>query len=109
MEREQIVEIILQNLVDVLSEMDDPEAPGNTKPGAPEESTPLLGRKSMLDSLALVTLIVSTEQALKERHGVSVTIVDERALSMEKSPFRTVATLADYVWTLVEEKQGHAG
>ena len=59
--------------------------------------------------LGLVTLIVSTEQALKERHGVSVTIVDERALSMEKSPFRTVATLADYVWTLVKEKQGHAG
>ena len=109
MDREQIIGIILQCLEEVLSGLDDGENPGGTAPAAPDESMPLLGRKSPLDSLGLVTLIVSTEQALKERHGVSITIVDERALSMEKSPFRTVATLADYVWTLVKEKQGHAG
>lgn len=108
MERKNIAEIILRNLEEVLSEMDDPDVPGDPFPDVLDESTPLLGRKSVLDSLALVTLIVSTEQVLKERHGISITVVDERALSMEKSPFRTVATLTDYIWELVKEKRGHA-
>jgi acyl carrier protein len=108
MERKQIAELIIQCLEEVLSEMDESDNPGNPDPAGLSESTPLLGRKSMLDSLALVTLIVSTEQTLKERQGISVTIVDERALSMEKSPFRTVGTLADYVWTLVKETLAHA-
>jgi acyl carrier protein len=108
MERQQIAELIIQCLEEVLSEMDDPDNPGNPDPAGLSGSTPLLGRKSMLDSLALVTLIVCTEQALNERHGISITIVDERALSMTKSPFRTVDTLADYVWTLVQEKRSHA-
>ena len=59
--------------------------------------TPLFGGKGMLDSLALVNLIVALEQALEEEHDIVVTLADERALSQRGSPYRTIGTLADYV------------
>jgi acyl carrier protein len=66
-----------------------------------DEETRLLGKRSFLDSLGLVSLIVDIEQKLNENRGYEVTIADERAMSQERSPFLTVGTLADYVLKLV--------
>ncbi|MDH7513630.1 MAG: hypothetical protein QHH14_11850 [Clostridiales bacterium] len=52
----------------------------------------------------MVSLIVDIEQRLKEKLNIHITIADERAMSMERSPFRTVESLADYIQLLVEEK-----
>jgi D-alanine--poly(phosphoribitol) ligase subunit 2 len=57
----------------------------------------LYGRQGVLDSLGLVSLLAAIEQALEEDHGVQVTLADERAFSQARSPFRTVASLAEYI------------
>jgi acyl carrier protein len=62
---------------------------------APE--TRLLGSQSVLDSMHLVSLIVTIERELEDAFGVGPTLADERALSMKASPFRSIQSLADYI------------
>jgi acyl carrier protein len=62
---------------------------------APE--TRLLGSQSILDSLHLVSLIVTIEREVEDAFGVPLTLADERALSMKASPFRSIQSLADYI------------
>ena len=59
---------------------------------------------SSLDSLGLVNLITIIEQKIEEESGDYITIADERALSMESSPFQTVRTLKDYIEMLMNEE-----
>ena len=65
--------------------------------------TTLLGRSGILDSLGLVSLIVSVEQAIEDECGVSIGLADERAMSETRSPYRTVGSLAEYAARLVKE------
>lgn len=64
---------------------------------------PLFGPGSPLDSIGLVTFLVELEARIEEQLGISITIADEKAMSRERSPFRTLGALADYV----EELIGH--
>ena len=66
---------------------------------APE--TRLLGSQSVLDSMHLVSLIVTIEREVEDAFGVALTLADERALSMKESPFRSIQSLADYIGILV--------
>ena len=66
---------------------------------APE--TRLLGSQSVLDSMQLVSLIVTIEREVEDAFGDALTLADERALSMEASPFRTIQSLADYIGVLI--------
>ena len=66
--------------------------------------TKLLGPESVLDSMRLVTLIVTIEREIQEAFGVALTLADDRALSMKSSPFRSIQSLADYAADLVKEK-----
>jgi acyl carrier protein len=68
---------------------------------APE--TRLLGAQSVLDSMHLVTLIVTIEQEIEDVFGVALTLADERALSMKASPFRSIQSLADYIGLLMRD------
>ena len=63
--------------------------------------TRLLGSQSVLDSMHLVSLIVAIEREVEDMFGVTLTLVDERALSMKESPFRSIQSLADYVGILI--------
>ena len=66
---------------------------------APE--TQLLGSQSVLDSMRLVSLIVTIERELEDAFGVALTLADERALSMKASPFRSIQSLTDYIGILI--------
>lgn len=68
------------------------------------ENTVIYGDNSQLDSLSLVSLIVAVEQNIEDEFGISITLADERAMSREISPFRSVRSLADYVETILKEK-----
>jgi acyl carrier protein len=57
----------------------------------------LIGQDARLDSLGLVNLIVLVEEKIQQQFGVGITLVDERAMSQSKSPFRTLGTLAEFV------------
>ena len=66
--------------------------------------THLFGDLSELDSLGFMGFIVATEQKIKEEFGGLITLANERAMSQENSPFRTIGALADYIYLLYKEK-----
>lgn len=82
-----IEEINLQNDIEIVKDV-------NTK---------LFGSDCALDSLGLVNLIVSIETNIEELTGKYLPIADERAFSLESSPFKTVDTLSDYIELLINE------
>ena len=67
------------------------------------ENTRLFGRDGVLDSMGLVTLIIAVEQAIEDRYDASIGLADEKAMSQERSPYRTVASLADYAAAQIRE------
>ena len=67
------------------------------------EAAPLFGEGGVLDSIALVTLIVAIEQALEDELEVVLTLADEKAMSQQHSPFRTVGSLAAYIQQRIAE------
>lgn len=71
--------------------------------GKLDASTTLLGRQSVLDSLGLVTLLVDLEQQIEEKYNIAITLADDRAMSQESSPFKTVQTLSGYICLLLQE------
>lgn len=105
MEKNDFIELVISSLKDIISEQDKN---GEIPIDSLNESTYLIGHQAILDSLGLVSLIVDIEQKLNEKCGISITIADERAMSQEKSPFRTVDTLAQYVKLLIKEQMQNA-
>ena len=67
-------------------------------------NTVLFGENGKLDSLGLINLVVAVEQNIEDEFDVTITLADERAMSQETSPFRTVGTLTDYIEMLLGEK-----
>ena len=61
------------------------------------EDAVLYGENSSLDSLGLVSLVITTEEVLEDRFDIRVDLADTRAFSPERSPFRTVRAFADHV------------
>lgn len=57
----------------------------------------LFGEGSAIDSLDLVTIVVQTEEAIRERTGNSIEIVDENSVISDESPFRSVSTLTNMI------------
>jgi acyl carrier protein len=88
----QAVVEVIYSAVDDLNEILDPE---ERLSKSPDEV--LIGKDARLDSLGLVNLIVLVEERIQQRFNVSITLVDERALSQSNSPFQTLGTLADFV------------
>jgi hypothetical protein len=67
------------------------------------EDTVIFGIDSALDSIGLVNFITIIEQKIEEETGKFIIIADERAMSMENSPFKTVGTLKEYIELLINE------
>ncbi|MDA3779570.1 MAG: hypothetical protein PF487_05000 [Bacteroidales bacterium] len=68
-----------------------------------DNNTVLFGQDGCLDSLTLVALISEIEANIFETYKKEIVIADERAMSQQFSPFRTVETLSNYVKQLIEE------
>lgn len=94
MNRGDIVDIVVASCGELLRVSD----------GAVDESTRLFGRNGALDSMQLLTLVFEVEQRVNDESGAAITIADDRAMSQERSPFRTVGDLATYVHGLVTEQ-----
>jgi acyl carrier protein len=58
--------------------------------------TQLFGPSGVLDSIGLVSVVVELEQALTDRVGRDVSLMNDRAMSQTRSPFLTVRSLAEY-------------
>jgi acyl carrier protein len=93
MTRQQTIELICR-IYDELAPAIQDSQPAN-------EFTHLFG--GALDSVNVVSLIVELEEQIDELCGVSITIADDLAMSQQRSPFRSVGSLADYIQGLVAE------
>lgn len=96
--RAALVELVIAGLRDVIEQSDRP------MPAVLDEDTHLIGKAAVLDSLALVTLIVELEQRIEEEYEAALTIADDRAMSQKSSPFRSVGSLVSYVEQLLGEE-----
>jgi len=94
---------ILGIITTTFKQLAPPEA---TQEIAVDEHTPLFGRGSVLDSMTVVSLIIETEQQVNDKCNTEIIIADDRAMAQQRSPFRTLGSLAEYVETLVEERVG---
>jgi D-alanine--poly(phosphoribitol) ligase subunit 2 len=70
-----------------------------------EEGTELFGKTGLLDSMGIVSLVVAVEQELESRHGITVSLADQRALSQQSGPYRTIGTMAAYAESLATAEQ----
>ena len=98
MTRNQQVIDAINSAVDDLNEVLDPE-----ERLAKSADVALIGQDARIDSLGLVNLIVLVEEKIQQQFDVGITLVDERAMSQSKSPFRTLGTLAEFVQELLAE------
>ena len=94
--KQKILEIIY-DAVDELNEQMPKKKKIQKKP-----DTVFFGKKGSLDSLGLVNLIVSIESLIDENLGKTITIADEKAMSQNNSPFRSIDSLANYVCYLTK-------
>lgn len=69
-----------------------------------KEDTLLFGEGSNLDSLDLVNLIMTVEQHIMMNTGAEVLLASEAAMSRKRSPYRSIASLADYAVEVAAEE-----
>lgn len=96
MNRSRVLEIISEVIGDV----------NGTPLSSPiDEDIKLIGDRSILDSLGLVSVILDVEQRVNEQGGDRFTIDHDRAMSRPVSPFLTIGSFADYVLDILDERQ----
>lgn len=96
-EQTNVAELVFTSLREVLEQSDLPV------PSVMNEQTALIGQGAVLDSLALVSLVVDLEQRLEEDYGMAVVLASDRAMSQARSPFLTTGTLTAYICELMAE------
>jgi acyl carrier protein len=98
-ENGRVEALILQSLSEVREQFGIPESM------EPTGETVLFGLGGELDSLGLVNLVISLEERISDELGVQIALTDERAMSQEHSPFRTVTVLANYISQLLDGQE----
>jgi acyl carrier protein len=69
------------------------------------QNTVLFGNGSSIDSLSLVSVIVDLEMLFSDEHGYDISLTDDRAMTREINPFDSVASLVDFIFEIINEKQ----
>jgi len=64
----------------------------------------LLGSHAICDSLGLVSYVVALEGQINDRFDTQIALMSERAMSLERSPFRNLEALIDYAMVLLGEQ-----
>lgn len=82
----------LRSAIDEVNETRPRNARISTDP-----DTPLIGVEGGLDSLGLVNFAVTAEEALDRELGNTLQLSSLIGVSVAESPFRTLASLADYI------------
>lgn len=98
--RTDLGQLVIESLRDILDQS------GRSTPDHIDENTLLFGKGALLDSLALVTMVVDLEQRLEETFSITLTLADDRAMSQRNSPFRSIGALVDYLMQLIDEEKG---
>lgn len=99
MSKRQLIDEAIFSAIDVLNAADEDTQLSKSP------DTPLFGEGSTLDSMKLVSLILDTEAEIGDRFGTVITMADEKAFSYRNSPFRSIASLGDYIEQLLAEAE----
>lgn len=91
---------IQQIILDALDLANNAREEGRQIPMSPDAL--LFGSDGLLDSMELVGLLITIEEALLDE-GFEVVLSDERAMSQTRSPFRSVQSLKAYIEELLGE------
>jgi len=67
-----------------------------------DENTPLIGPGAAVDSLGLVMVVTGFEARLNQTFDAQLVLASEAAMSLSRSPFRSVAALSDYALGLLD-------
>jgi len=67
------------------------------------ESVKLLGSHAVCDSLGLVSYLVALEERVNDTFDTQISIMSDRAMSQERSPFRNLAALIEFIEQLISE------
>ena len=59
--------------------------------------TVLFGDNSVLDSMGLVNIVIDLESIFLDK-GYEISLTSDVAMSRRQSPFRNIATLADFIY-----------
>ena len=91
------LELIFASIDELNLDLDENEKIAKT------EETSLFGSGDSLDSLALINLITIIEQKIEDETGDYISLADEKAMSLDESPFKTVNTLKNYINSLIND------
>lgn len=97
--RDQIIEILKEAVSELNEQMEDDEKI------VFNDETRFIGSHACIDSMGFVTLVSIIEELIVDKTGKSVQLVNEKAFSQKHSPFYSIATLADYIETLINEAE----
>lgn len=67
-----------------------------------KESANLFGDNGVLDSLALVNLVVQVESEVEEKFGKSIILVDGMNGNQKQAHFATIGSLAEHIAELIK-------
>lgn len=95
--QQKIEKIIIEVLEELNEELE------NENLNSPTKATKLYGGSGALDSLALVSVITDLEERISDEFEKDIVLADEKAMSQKTSPFRTVESLTNYIYNLIEE------
>lgn len=98
MTKTKIIKVIYQSIEEINLQLENEDQLEKST------DTVLFGQNGKLDSLGLINLVVAVEQNIEDEFDIPITLADERAMSQEKNPFRTVESLANYIEILLDEK-----
>ena len=99
MDRQRLITMMTELLQTTLDDQNEHEKVVATP------SLPLVGESAAITSIRLVSFIADLETLLASEHGLNLTLVSEQALSRQKSPFRSVDALADYIMELTDSSE----
>lgn len=92
---------VLESIYAAIDEFNATQPPDRQLGKSP--GTVLLGPATTLDSLGLVGILVAVEQQVSTDFEKPITLASEKAFSLRNSPFANVASLTDYIETLLQD------
>jgi len=96
--KDKIIGIIIQSLNSLNEEWNNPSLEHI------DVNTRIYGSGGNVDSLGLVTLITDLEERLTSDFLRDIVLADEKAMSQQNSPFRSVESLSNYIEHLIQSE-----
>jgi len=94
---QQLIDIAVQCLLD--------EGLSVETPVQDLETVKLLGSRAVCDSLGLVSYLVALEERINDAFDSGISLMSDRAMSLERSPFRNLAALIEFIEQLIVEQK----